>query len=290
MINGSTRLAGLLAHPAKHSLSPWIHNQSFQKRNINAVYLAFSIDLNQQKEVLTFMKDANWLGANLSMPNKQVGATLVDLLGDDISSLTKSINTIVVKDQHLIGYNTDGVGFYLSIPENYRKHLTKVTILGLGGAALSIIAYLASQGIQKIYIFNRTCPVDKARETILQMIEQKYAVEIQLYSLYDTIQLQLCIYDSELVVQATQIGMDGISNPIHSDICFSHDQLVMDLIYHPWQTPFLKQAAQSAKHCKNGFDMLLYQAAAAFELWTHQTMPVAYLKKRYIQDYLRKDL
>lgn len=116
MISGQTKLAGLFADPASHSLSPLMHNTAFEANNIDAVYLAFQVNPMNLKQAVESIRTFDMLGVNLSMPNKTAVIPYLDEVSQE-AQLIGAVNTIVHEKGRLIGYNTDGAGFMQSVQE-----------------------------------------------------------------------------------------------------------------------------------------------------------------------------
>lgn len=282
LITGKTKLVGLFAQPASHSQSPLIHNMAFNRLGIDAVYLAFDINLQKKPQAIDTIKNLDMLGVNLSMPNKLIAKELVDEYSE-VVSLVGAVNTIVLDNGKLMGYNTDGTGFIRSLDDlNYSIINETFIVLGLGGAALSIIAQAALDGAKEIYVFNRKGSNIQERLSILQKIEQTTNCCIHFYYLEDTAQLKKAIGVSSLLVNATNVGMGELEDkmPIPQNIFLSSTLCVVDIIYYPETTKLLQYAQSKGCQTSNGLSMLLHQASTAFELWTGQKMPVLEVKNK----------
>ena len=269
-IDGHTRLAAVVAKPIKHSISPFIHNTAFEKTAVNGVYLAWEIEAEDLEATVANIRRYDMFGINLSMPYKQEVIQYLDEL-DPSARLIGAVNTVVNKNGTLIGYNTDGKGFFKSLP-SFAIQGKKMTILGAGGAATAIIAQAALDQAEEIFVFTRHASYDKTVSKMVAISRQTKS-RIQVLSLEDSALLQEKINQSDLLVNGTSVGMDGINIPLPEQIELSRQILVADVIYKPFETPFLKWARSQKVEAVNGLGMLLYQAAEAFELWTGQSMP-----------------
>ena len=269
-IDGHTRLAAVVAKPIKHSISPFIHNTAFEKTAVNGVYLAWEIEAEDLEATVANIRRYDMFGINLSMPYKQEVIQYLDEL-DPSARLIGAVNTVVNENGTLIGYNTDGKGFFKSLP-SFAIQGKKITILGAGGAATAIIAQAALDQAEEIFVFTRQSSHDK---TVSKMaaISRQTKSRIQVLNLEDSALLQEKINQSALLVNGTSVGMDGESLPLVESIQLPAKILVADVIYKPFETPFLKWARSQKVEAVNGLGMLLYQAAEAFELWTGQPMP-----------------
>ena len=269
-IDGHTRLAAVVAKPIKHSISPFIHNTAFEKTIVNGVYLALEIEAEDLEATVANIRRYNMFGINLSMPYKQEVIQYLDELASS-ARLIGAVNTVVNKNGTLIGYNTDGKGFFKSLP-SFAIQGKKMTILGAGGAATAIIAQAALDQAEEIFVFTRQSSYDKTVSK-MEVISRQTKSRIHVLNLEDLATLQDKINQSDLLVNGTSVGMDGETLPLAEGNQLPSQILVADVIYKPFETPFLKWARSQKVEAVNGLGMLLYQAAEAFELWTGQPMP-----------------
>ena len=269
-INGHTRLAAVVAKPIKHSISPFIHNTAFEKTAVNGVYLALEIEAEDLEATVANIRRYDMFGINLSMPYKQEVIQYLDELNPS-ARLIGAVNTVVNENGTLIGYNTDGKGFFKSLP-SFDIQGKKMTILGAGGAATAIIAQAALDQAEEIFVFTRQTSYANTVSKMVAISRQTKS-RIQVLNLEDSALLQEKINQSDLLVNGTSLGMDGESLPLVESIQLPAKILVADVIYKPFETPFLKWARSQKVEAVNGLGMLLYQAAEAFELWTGQPMP-----------------
>ena len=281
-IDGYTRLAAVVANPIKHSISPFIHNNAFKATNTNGVYLAWEVDATELAETVANIRRYQMYGINLSMPYKEQVIPYLDQLSEE-ACLIGAVNTVVNREGTLIGYNTDGKGFFKSLP-SFRISRKRMVLLGAGGAAKAILAQAILDGVSHISVFVRSSSMEKTRP-YLEKLQNATGFRVDLFSLEDIQDLQDSITKADLLVNATSVGMDGASQPIPTSIVLPEKLLVADVIYQPFETPFLKWARNQGNQSINGLGMLLYQAAEAFELWTGKEMPTdqiwELLKQRY---------
>ena len=277
MISGHTRLAAVLATPIKHSISPLIHNTGFQALNIDAVYLAFEVGADGLASAFETIRQFDMLGVNLSMPNKQPGFHLVDEVSP-AAQLLGSINTVVNHGGRLCGHNTDGAGFMASLKEEGVAVVgKKMTMLGIGGAALAIIAQAALDGVSEISIFARQLSEKVDEQRAIQGITAQTSCRIQLFSLENEADLVQELSTSDILVNSTNVGMapNCQGNLIAQASWLKPELVVADIIYEPKETALLKMARQQGCQTINGLGMLIHQGAIAFELWTGQVLPLA---------------
>ena len=281
-IDGYTRLAAVVANPIKHSISPFIHNSAFEATNTNGVYLAWEVDATELAETVANIRRYQMYGINLSMPYKEQVIPYLDQLSEE-ACLIGAVNTVVNREGTLIGYNTDGKGFFKSLP-SFKISRKRMILLGAGGAAKAILAQAILDGVSQISVFVRSSSMEKTRP-YLEKIQNATGFRVDLFALEDVQDLQDSITQADLLVNATSVGMDGSSQPIPTSIVLPEKLLVADVIYQPFETPFLKWARNQGNQSINGLGMLLYQAAEAFELWTGKEMPTDQIWELLKQKY-----
>lgn len=281
-IDGYTRLAAVVANPIKHSISPFIHNRAFEATHTNGVYLAWEVDAAELAETVANIRRYQMYGINLSMPYKEQVIPYLDQLSEE-ARLIGAVNTVVNREGTLIGYNTDGKGFFKSLP-SFKISKKRLVLLGAGGAAKAILAQAILDGVSQISVFVRSSSMEKTRP-YLEKIQNATGFRVDLFALEDVQDLQDSITKADLLVNATSVGMDESSHPIPTSIVLPEKLLVADVIYQPFETPFLKWAKEQGNQSINGLGMLLYQAAEAFELWTGKEMPTDQIWELLKQKY-----
>ncbi len=281
-IDGYTRLAAVVANPIKHSISPFIHNRAFEATHTNGVYLAWEIEGTDLAETVANIRRYQMFGINLSMPYKEQVIPYLDQLSEE-ARLIGAVNTVVNRDGTLIGYNTDGKGFFKSLP-SFKISGKRMVLLGAGGAAKAILAQAILDGVSQVSVFVRSTSIEKTRP-YLEKLQNETGFKVDLFALEDVSELQARITDSDLLANATSVGMDGVSLPISTSVLLPEKLLVADVIYQPFETPFLKWARNQGNQAINGLGMLLYQAAEAFQLWTGKEMPTTQIWELLKQKY-----
>ena len=281
-IDGYTRLAAVVANPIKHSISPFIHNRAFEATNTNGVYLAWEVEGTDLAETVANIRRYQMFGINLSMPYKEQVIPYLDQLSEE-ARLIGAVNTVVNREGTLIGYNTDGKGLFKSLP-SFKISGKRMVLLGAGGAAKAILAQAILDRVSKVSVFVRSASMGKTKP-YLEKLQHETGFRVDLFALEDAQELQENIRKAELLVNATSVGMDGASQPIPTSIVLPEKLLVADVIYQPFETPFLKWARSQGNHAVNGLGMLLYQAAEAFQLWTGKEMPTDQIWELLKQKY-----
>lgn len=282
-ITGNTKLTALLGSPVSHSISPQMHNESFRLLGLDYVYLAFDVTPEHLKDAVIGLTAAGICGFNLTMPLKVHILPYLDEL-TPAARLAGAVNTVIVKDGHLIGHTTDGAGYMRSVSDaGYDIIGGKMTLLGAGGAATAICVQAALDGVSSIDMFKRrNASWDKTNE-FCQRVAAETNCSIRLLDIEDRNLLAESISESMILTNATSVGMapDSSVSPIPDPALLHKGLIVSDIIYNPRETLLMKQAKEMGCPCFNGLYMLLYQGAAAFECWTGQKMPVDIIKEKY---------
>ncbi len=282
-VNGKTRVCAIIGDPVEHSLSPVMHNAAFKELGLNLVYVAFTVTSTELKTAVLGAKSLGLRGLNVTMPHKN--AVISHL--DEVDSTAKSIgavNTVLNNQGKLIGYNTDGSGAMIALQENgvYPEE-KKLVLLGAGGAAKAI-AYQAAQDVEELVILNRTA--EKAKK--LAEALKSFGAKVKAGTLsFEVLKQELPTTD--ILVNATSVGMhpDVDISPVPSDL-LHFDLSVMDIIYNPLETKFLKDAKSAGAKVVSGIEMLLYQGAVAFEIWTNCPAPIEVMREAALNELKKR--
>lgn len=280
-ITGHTGFYGLLGSPVAHSLSPQMHNLSFQKLGLDNVYLCFDVQEKDMEQAVNGLRIAGIKGFNVTMPGKNEMTRLCDSLSP-AASLIEAINTVVITDGMMIGHNTDGYGFWRTAYEaGFEPEGKTVTLMGMGGAATAIAVQGALDGLKELHIFVRSTSRFWGRALRLaEELNRKTSCKVRLFEHQDAAALKNSLDASQLLINGTSVGMaPNTDQTILPDTSLLRpDLMVGDVIYNPRETLFLKNAREAGCQTFNGLYMLLYQGAEAFRLWTGQEMPVEHIK------------
>ncbi|OGR30225.1 MAG: shikimate dehydrogenase [Desulfobacca sp. RBG_16_60_12] len=257
MINGHTKIFGILGRPVAHSLSPVMHNAAFRHLGINAVYVAFPVtDLAQAVAGLRGLAIG---GVSVTIPFKEEIIPLIDAL-DPRAAQIGAVNTVVNREGRLTGYNTDWLGAVTALTAKISLKGRHVLILGAGGASRAIAFGVFHQG-GKVTLTD----IDAARAAARARDVGAEAIPPEA--------LERC--PATILVNATPVGMtpdlDGI--PINPAL-LGRFGVVMDIVYRPLQTRLLREAGAHGCATIDGLQMLIHQGAAQFELWTGQEAPM----------------
>jgi len=276
------RLA-VIGDPVAHSQSPLMQNAALQDRQIDAQYTKLHIKPDELEEALALIRENDFVGANVTLPHKQRALELMDE-SDQEATDVGAVNTIVVRSQKLIGFNTDGVGFSRAVREEFSVDLKdlRVLIIGAGGVARAIAFECGKQGCERLVIANRT----KERAAKLTKQLQKFFVGPKVLGPVSRLQeiglseseLRSQIPHTDLLVNATSLGLERSDPiPIGAHMLEPH-LMVYDTIYLPRRSPLLLAAEQAGARAANGVSMLLQQGARAFEIWFGREAPVAVMR------------
>ena len=285
-ISGKTRLFGLIGSPVEHSKSPAMYNYCFDKWKLDYKYLAFDVDKNQTADAIQAFRTFQMKGANITMPCKQEVLKYLDEISP-AARLVGACNTIVNHDGVLTGYITDGEGYIENLRhEGVEVKGKKITLLGAGGVSSAIQAQALLDGAREIAVFNKKDAfweqaVAKAAEYQKAFPSQKITV----YDMDDTEKLAAEIRTSDILSNATRVGMHPLENIsiITDHSLFRKELVVTDVVYEPEKTKLLQDAEAAGCKTVGGLGMLIYQGAAAAKLYTGLDMPVAEVKEKFFQ-------
>ena len=261
-IDRETMICGLVGRPVMHSVSPHMHTAAFRTAGINGVYLPLEVhdlDAFLRRMVHPRTRDLDWnlRGLSVTAPHKSAVMELLDWI-DPTAQEIGAVNTIVVDDDKLRGFNTDAAGLIeplLKVIDSLSGQ--RVAVIGAGGAARAAVWALLKQQAS-VTLFARD--VAKARS-----LGQVFGVSYEPLS-----SASFAKYD--LVINATPLG----SGELIDQVPVTAEQLdgarvAYDLVYNPIETGFLQEASKAGCKTLRGLEMLIAQAKNQFELWTGQT-------------------
>ena len=279
-ISGRTGLLGLIGTPVGHSGSPAMYNYSFELLDMDYKYLAFDIKLDEVANAISAIKTFKMKGANVTMPCKGAVCEYMDELSP-AARIIGACNTIVNENGKLIGHITDGQGYVRNLKEN------GVDVMGAGGAATAIQVQCALDGAREISIFNKKDDFfQRAEKTVEDIKKEVPNCIVNLYDLDDTEKLYAEISDSDILTNATIVGMKPYENDtnILDTNVFRKDLVVTDVVYNPIKTKMILEAEKAGCKVIGGKGMLLYQGVEAFKLFTGKEMPVKEVKAKYFAE------
>ena len=268
-----TQLAGIFGYPLSPSLSPAFQQAAFNHYGLDVRYLAWETPPESLAEEVAKLRSGDFLGANVTIPHKESVIALLDEI-DPLAQAIGAVNTIVKTGGRLVGHNTDAHGFMRELKDdgNFDPTGKRVLLLGAGGAARAAAFALCREGVATITIANRN--VSRA-ETLAAALHND-AVSV-FAAILDNTTLEPVALQADLIVNCTSAGMrhgDSEGQTPLSGGIIPHEAVVMDMIYNPQNTPFLSAARSAGATALGGLPMLIYQGAAAFEMWTGRQAPL----------------
>lgn len=266
VINGTTKVYGIIGNPVAHSLSPLMHNQAFAACGENRVYVPLPTE--DLEAAVQGLRALAIHGVSVTIPFKSQVMGLLDEV-DPLAQRIGAVNTIAVRREGnrvwLYGTNTDWLGSNRTLQEHIELRSSRAVILGAGGAARAIGFGLLEAGAE-VEIKSRS-------ESKGRLLAEQLGC---LWSPLD----QKPVEEAEIVINATSVGMepDDQLSPLDSNLIKDY-RVVMDIVYAPLQTQLLKDGAAHGCTCINGLEMLLYQGVAQFELWTGRDAPIELMRR-----------
>jgi shikimate dehydrogenase len=270
---------GILGDPVAHSLSPQMQNAALKHAGIDMRYSRFHIHPDELEAALPLLLPLDFVGVNLTVPHKIAVLGFLDETDDEARQIG-AVNTIILRDRKLIGFNTDGAGFARAVRDEFSVDLKdlRILVLGAGGAGRAISWQCAQANCERLVIVNRQ--VDKAKRIVAEL-QPRFAGPRVLGPVarleavpWDEGALRFQIEHTDLVVNATPIGLDPNDPPVLPGTLLAPHLLVYDTVYARARTPLLTAAEQAGARGANGLSMLLYQGARSFEIWFGREAPI----------------
>jgi shikimate dehydrogenase len=264
----STRLVVLLGWPARHSLSPELHNAAFRAQGLDLVYLAVPTPPDAVLDVVAALGAMDVLGANVTVPHKRTVLDVCDELTDE-AQLIGAVNTLHWSEQGLLGDNTDARGLQAALSADVAPAPgDRWVLFGTGGAARSAAVAIGRLD-GALAVVGRH---DGAAREVADLAARSGAPDIEVVRTDDVEQLAAVTRAARTVVNATPLGMGGerLPEPL---MTLEPGQVAYDLVYDPAPTPFLVAAQERGAASHHGLGMLIGQAAVSYERWTGGPAP-----------------
>jgi shikimate dehydrogenase len=276
-MQSSVKTYCIIGDPIDHSLSPSMQNAAFLALGLNCTYIAFKVTSDELKESVESLRTIKISGFNVTVPHKVAVMKYLDEL-DLTAKRAGAVNTVNNIEGIFKGYNTDIAGF---IEPLHRRAIDlggmQVLLLGAGGAARAVVAALAEERVEKLVIANR----DLARATELSSMAANLGLNCEPIALDDAPRFSA---ESDLIVNATSIGMNGEASPIDQEH-IKKGSIVYDIVYRPITTDLLENARHAQAVVVYGYEMLVEQGARAFEIWTGIPAPRDAMKKSLLGSF-----
>jgi shikimate dehydrogenase len=280
-ISGKTKVCGVIGDPIEHTMSPVMHNAAFSELSLDYVYLAFRVKAEGLARAIEGMRALNIRGLNVTIPHKVAVIPFLDEL-DPLAEKIGAVNTIVNDAGSLKGYNTDATGFLRALKDRgVEPGGKRVAVLGAGGAARAISFVLAESGASLV-ILNRLEELDWAK-ALAGQISKTFKKEVKALEL-DEANLKAVLGGADMVVNATSVGMSphNDESPVAARL-LRPGMVVFDIVYNPLKTRLTTEAAAAGAETVMGLDMLVWQGALSFEMWTGRQAPVELMKREAIR-------
>ncbi len=278
-ITGTTGILAVLGHPVGHSRSPQIHNAAFAAVGLDLVYVACDVQSAELPSAVAGLKAMGFRGASVTIPHKEAVLPLVDEV-DELALKVGAVNTIVNRRGRLFATNTDVAGFLAALEVAWGRppRGSVCLVLGAGGAARAVVAGLVGAGAAQILLHNRTEARAQALCTVARgwgTVPCRVVGESELAEFAPSV---------DVIVNATSVGLGaGIKvSPIPDDIV-TERHVVMDLVYGRETTELVRRARERGALTLDGREMLVQQAARAFELWTGRPAPIETMRSEVMR-------
>lgn len=268
-IDGHTQHLGIIGYPIEHTFSPAMHNFISEAVHNNFIYSAYLIPPEQLENAINAVRALDIKGINVTAPHKVEVMQYLDEVTDTARELG-SVNTVVNRGGKLYGYNTDADGFCMMLEKNdITIKGSNILIIGAGGVTRPTVIRLIDNGASAITVLNRTKEkADSLADDIMKVKGFKINTTVN-------------SFDFDIVINTTSAGMEPLENALPtdsiseiSDLSFINENTaVVDMIYNPSETRFLKESRERGAKTLNGLGMLIYQGVIAYELFTDTKLP-----------------
>ena len=265
-----THRLGVIGYPLSHSISPPVHQAALDHLGIDARFEVWETLPSDLPALIDRMRTPEFMGASVTIPHKETVAALMDELSPGAAAIG-AVNCIVRASGRMVGHNTDCDGFITALGRcsGFSAKGRSILLIGAGGAAKAIGHALLGEGAASLTIANRT----RARAETLAADLNGGAVAVSL----DPSDLAGPAAGADLIVNSTSVGMSSGERagdcPLEPDL-IPAGSLVNDIVYSPPETPLMRVARERGARVLGGLPMLIFQGAAAFELWTGRDAPV----------------
>lgn len=242
------KIAGVMGWPIAHSKSPLIHRFWLKELGLNGDYSRFAVQPADLGPAVRALPALGIAGVNVTVPHKVAIMEHLDAI-EPVAAAIGAVNTVVVKDGRLVGSNTDLAGFLEPLaglaPE-------RAVVVGAGGAARAVLLGLKQRGVQHVSVMNRS-------------VHRAAALLAELGIDGEAMPLDRPVPAADLLVNASSLGMKG-QPPLRLDLAaLSSAATVYDIVYAPLETELLIEAGARGMTCIDGLNMLIGQAAVAFQ-------------------------
>ncbi|MFN3560473.1 MAG: shikimate dehydrogenase [Chloroherpetonaceae bacterium] len=281
-MNTIKKVLGLIGSEISYTLSPLMHNTAAEALGLNYIYNVFEVSTSDDlPAAIEGIRALDIAGVNVTIPYKERAVKYLDSLSAEASEV-QAVNTILNQDGTLIGHNTDIFGFAEPL-KAYKSELEKeqVAVLGSGGAARAAIQALktAFKPSSIIIVARNDAKADALKDDFKRRTK---SLKLKTLNIADA-EIVEKLRDCKLIINATPVGSARLSASkeelFPAEKLWTKDHIAYDLVYNPLQTTFLKGAQTAGAKTISGLEMLLFQGAKSFELWTGKAMPIDLVRK-----------
>ncbi len=249
-------ITGIIGYPLETTLSPKMHSSAFRKLGIDGIYLRLPVKEKNLKEATLGLRSLGFKGVNVTIPYKNKIFKYLDDASNEAKKI-EAVNTILIKNGKIIGYNTDIFGLKKSLKEyNINILNKKIMLIGAGGVGNACAYTINSLKPKRFFVVNRT--YEKAVN-----LREKYNTDIVVIDGIERI-----IPEIDIIINATSVDLQPIILPY-----IKQGSIYYDINY---KFKFIKRKGVKMI---NGLLMLVYQGVKSFELWTDKDAPVETMKK-----------
>jgi shikimate dehydrogenase len=285
-----SRYIGLIGYPIKHSISPYFQQTALDYYGLDVRYEAWETVPAELPQIVKNLRRPENIGANVTVPYKERVVPLLDEI-DDLANSIGAVNTVVKKNDKLVGFNTDAYGFIAALDKegHFDPEGKRVVMLGAGGVARAVGFVLLQKNVASLSItdgiFERASAL---AEDLVRHIDKGSSSSngsgpdisaFQWQNLDSAETLKQC----DLIVHCTTIGMKDSPQEGQAPLTLEvipKNVMVYDVVYNPWLTPLLRLAQEAGAKTLGGLSMLVYQGAASFKLWTGKEAPLDIMLRR----------
>ncbi|MDA0708830.1 MAG: shikimate dehydrogenase [bacterium] len=284
-IRATSQVLGVIGHPVAHSFSPDMHNAAIAHLGVDYCYVAFHVLPECIGDAMRGLGGLNIRGLNVTIPHKLAVMEHLDRISEEALAVG-AVNTVSSEEGELVGYNTDVYGVLTSLREvagitTFPEHCV---VLGAGGAARAVTYALGNQvGVRRVTLLNRT---SQRADSLARDMEKITGKQMDVGGMDEAEQTR-AFSDAGLVVNTTSLGMyPGIdASPLAHLKAIHPDMILYDTVFNPLETQLMREFKSVGAAAFGGLDMLVYQGARSFEIWTGIMPPVDVMKHVVIRRF-----
>jgi shikimate dehydrogenase len=255
-----------------------MQNAAIDALGLNLRYVAFHVRPEEVGAAVASVRALNLLGMNVTLPHKEAVIPFLDEVSEEARRVG-AVNTIHHRDGRLVGHNTDVYGILESLKETAGLDPLpgRVAVLGASGAARGVVYGLGSKKeVRLVRIFNRT---EEKAERLAREMSAWTSATMQSRPMTPE-SLKEGLADIDLLINATSVGMHPREDesPVGDGAALHPGMVVYDIVFNPLETRLIRQAREAGAEGVGGIEMLLYQGARSFEIWTGVRPPIEAMK------------